>query len=192
MSNQEPIENLLEAALFFRGGSMSVKDLAGALKKTVEEVEAGIASLSTSLQGRGLTLVRERDHVALGTAPTAHALIERMRKEELEGPLGKAGLETLAIILFRGPLARSDIEYIRGVNCSSILRSLQIRGLIDRIENPGDKRSFHYRATPELPAYFGIEELPRYAEMKEEIEKIFTERDLVQKEKESVPQEEVS
>ena len=125
-------------------------------------------------------MIREGEKVALATAPEAHALIEKMRREELEGPLGKAGLETLAVIIFRGPVARSDVEYVRGVNCSSILRSLMIRGLIERIENTADKRSFLYRATTELPAYLGlasVEKMPRYAEMRSAIESIFAERD---------------
>jgi segregation and condensation protein B len=107
-----------------------------------------------------------------------------MRREELDGPLGKAGLETLSVIIFRGPLSRVDIEYVRGVNCSSILRSLLIRGLVERTENPTDKRSFLYQATAELPAYFGvgkISELPNYEETRAQIEAIFAERDSLAK-----------
>jgi segregation and condensation protein B len=180
MPQKPPLEVLIEAALFFRGGTMSVKELGKALGASAEEVHMGVESLKTSLGGRGIRLVVERDEVGLATAPEAHEMIETMRREELEGPLGKAGLETLSVIAFRGPLARSDIEYVRGVNCSSILRSLMIRGLIERIDNPVDKRSFLYRATPELPAYFGVaslEEVPGYAEMRAGIERVFAERD---------------
>jgi segregation and condensation protein B len=175
------LEILIEAALFFRGGTMHLKELAKAIGATPEETRTALESLTASLDGRGIRIVFERDEVALSTAPEAHVMIETMRREELEGPLGKAGLETLSIIVFRGPLARSDIEYVRGVNCQSILRSLMVRGLIERIDNPGDKRSFLYRATPELPAYFGIgnlAEMPGYTEMREGIERVFTERDV--------------
>lgn len=177
---ETPIETLLEAALFFRGGSMTIKELALDLNFTVEEIEIGLTSLAMSLDGRGIRVVRERNTVALATAPEAHELIETMRRGELEGPLGKAGLETLAIIIYRGPLARSDIEYVRGVNCSSILRSLLIRGLIERTENATDKRSFLYQVTAELPAYFGVStitSLPEYSETKSLIEAVFAERD---------------
>ena len=55
-----------------------------------------------------------------------------------------------------------------------------VRGLVQRIENPNDKRSFLYLATPDLPAYLGIpslDALPGYAETRTEIERIFAERD---------------
>ncbi len=180
MPRETPVEVLLEAALFFSGGAVTVKALAKDLDRSEKEIHEGLDSLSASLEGRGIRMIREGEKVALATAPEAHALIEKMRREELEGPLGKAGLETLAVIIFRGPVARSDVEYVRGVNCSSILRSLMIRGLIERIENTADKRSFLYRATTELPAYLGlasVEKMPRYAEMRSAIESIFAERD---------------
>jgi segregation and condensation protein B len=174
-----PLEILIEAALFFRGGAVSVAELAKSLDAAPEEVEKALDALKTSLERRGLRLVREGKTAALATAPEANELIEKMRKDELEGPLGKAGLETLAVIIFRGPVSKSDIDYIRGVNCGYILRSLMIRGLIERVENPEDKRSFIYRATPELPAYLGVsslEEIPGYGEVREKIETAFAAR----------------
>lgn len=177
---EKPLAPLVEAALFFKGGALSVAELAKAVDASPEAVEAALAELATSLGGRGVRLVREGDMAALATAPEADELIAKMHKEELEGPLGKAGLETLATIVFRGPIAKSDIDYIRGVNCAAILRSLMIRGLIDRYENPDDKRSFLYRATPDLPAFLGLgslAELPGYAETRTAIEDIFAGRE---------------
>lgn len=181
---KEPLENQIEAILFYKGGAVSVKELASALSVSEEEVVTYAESLSASLEGRGIRVVREGNTFALATASSAHELIEKMRREELDGPLGKAGLETLSVIIFRGPISRVDIEYVRGVNCSSILRSLLIRGLVERTENPTDKRSFLYQATAELPAYFGvgkISELPNYEETRAQIEVIFSERELLAK-----------
>src|SRR6185295_4692942 len=110
-------EQMIEAALFFKGGTLSIKALATALKTSDDDIEKGIVALRTALEGRGIRLVREGSMVALATAPDAKDLIEEMRHDELEGPLGKAGLETLAVVIFRGPLSKSDIDYIRGVNC---------------------------------------------------------------------------
>ncbi|TAJ16011.1 SMC-Scp complex subunit ScpB [Patescibacteria group bacterium] len=183
MTPNTPIENLLEAILFFRGGSVKIKDLVIELELSLEEVESGLTSLEMSLMGRGLRIVKDKDSVALTTAPEAHELIEKIRRDELDGPLGKAGLETIAIIIFRGPISRSDIEYVRGVNCSTIIRSLLIRGLIERIDNANDKRSFLYQTTPELPAYLGIsriEDIPEFAATREKIEKVFAERDVLE------------
>ena len=142
MTQKPPIEVEIEAALFFRGGAITVKELSSHIGLSKEETEIGITSLAMALEGRGVRVVREGETVALATASETHELIEKMRREELEGPLGKAGLETISIVIFRGPISRSDIEYVRGVNCSSILRSLLIRGLIERVENTSDKRSF--------------------------------------------------
>ncbi|MBI3573465.1 SMC-Scp complex subunit ScpB [Candidatus Kaiserbacteria bacterium] len=177
------LPQLVEAALFFKGGDMSVSELAKAVGASVEKTEEALATLKDSLKGRGVRLVRERDRVALATTPEAGGMIKRMRKDELEGPLGKAGLEALSVIIFRGPVSKSDIDYIRGVNCASILRSLLIRGLVERIDNPSDKRSFLYRATPELPAYLGLsslEDMPAYEETRAEIERVFAEREKAQ------------
>jgi len=182
MSDTLPLEIRIESALFFKGGAMRIKELAEATKESEEKIREALAHVQVSLEGRGVRLVLEKDEAALATAPETHEMIEAMRREELESPLGKAGLETLSVIIFRGPLSRSDIEYVRGVNCSSILRSLMIRGLIERIDNPSDKRSFLYRPTTELPAYLGVTSLtaiPQYAELREGIEKVFAERETV-------------
>lgn len=188
MSNQ-PTENQIEAILFYRGGSVHIKEIATALSLSEEETATYIDSLKTSLEGRGVRVVRDGNTVALATSPESSELIEKLRREELEGPLGKAGLETLAIILFRGPISRADIEYVRGVNCTSILRALLIRGLVERVEHPTDKRSFMYTSTVDLPAYFGVEsvsDLPNYADVRARIESIFTERDELAKKETAV------
>lgn len=180
MTQKPPIEVEIEAALFFRGGAITVKELSSHIGLSKEETEIGITSLAMSLEGRGVRVIREGETVALATAPETHELIEKMRREELEGPLGKAGLETISIVIFRGPISRSDIEYVRGVNCSSILRSLLIRGLIERVENTSDKRSFLYRATAELPAYLGVAtlaDIPGYTETRSAIDGVFAGRE---------------
>ena len=184
-----PLEVLIESALFFKGGSLRVKEIAQAVGSSENDVKAALVGLQASLEGRGLRLVVERDEAALATAPESREMIEAMRREELEGPLGKAGLETLAIVIFRGPLTRADIEYVRGVNCSSILRTLMIRGLIERTENPKDKRSFLYQGTSELPAYLGVGSLagiPGYDALREKIESVFAERNAARDTEEKI------
>jgi segregation and condensation protein B len=169
----------LEAILFFKGGSVTVKELARIATVTPDEVRTALTELKEVLVGRGVRLVLDNDEAELATSPDVAPLIESLRREELEGPLGKAGLETLAVIMYQGPVARADIEYIRGVNVSSTLRTLLIRGLIERVDNPKDKRSFMYRATTELPAYLGVSsiaDLPEYASVRDEVQKVYAER----------------
>ncbi|MFQ5541041.1 MAG: SMC-Scp complex subunit ScpB [Candidatus Paceibacteria bacterium] len=169
---EEKLEQLVEAMLFYRGEPVAVADIAQMLKTTDVKIEAALKRLAETLANRGIRLVREGGRAGLATAPETREVIEMMRREELEGPLGKAGLETLAIVIYHGPLSRGDIEYIRGVNSASILRSLSMRGLIEKTDNPKDRRSFLYRATPELPAALGVaslHDLPHFEAIHEEI-----------------------
>ncbi|MEK7613896.1 MAG: SMC-Scp complex subunit ScpB [Patescibacteria group bacterium] len=178
-TNHQQLETSLEALLFYKGEPVKIRDLAASLHASESDIQNALSSLGTALEGRGIRLVREGEYAGLATAPETKSLIDAVRKEELEGPLGKAGLETLAIILYHGPLSKTDIEYIRGVNSSSILRSLLIRGLVEKTEHPSDKRSFLYRGTPELPASLGISSLsdaPDFEKIKAEIQNILDER----------------
>jgi len=119
-----------------------------------------------------VTLLQLGETVTLRTAPGADAFLEKERKEELSRDLGKAALETLAIVLYKGPVSRSDIDYIRGVNSTFILRSLAIRGLVERVPHPRDQRAYLYKPTPDLLGHLGIrslEELPEYQTITEEL-----------------------
>ena len=116
--------------------------------------------------------MRKDDEVALGTSPELSELMETLAKEELSGELSKASLETLTIILYRGPVGKQEIDYIRGVNSGYTLRSLLIRGLAERLENPSDRRTYLYKPTFDLLSYMGIkrlEDLPDYQAVREEI-----------------------
>ena len=131
--------------------------------------------IQNSLQNnnRGLTLIQTDTEVMLGTAKEFSPLIEQLTKEELSRDLGKAGLETLSIVLYQGPISRADIDYIRGVNSQFILRNLLIRGLVERIDNPKDARSFLYKTTLDLLAHLGIskvEDLPEYEKVRSDID----------------------
>lgn len=155
----------IEAVLFYRGEPVEKRELVRLFSVTEEEVVAALASLAASLSGRGVRLLETSDEVALVTAPELSHLIESIRKDELKRDIGKAGAETLSLILYRGPATRSDIDYVRGVNSSFILRNLMTRGLIARSQNPKDARTFVYDVTPELLQLLGVTkrtELPEY------------------------------
>jgi len=158
----------IEAVLFYKGEPVSLADLSRMVGTSEEEVRMSLEALTTSLSGRGVRLLIAGDYVSLVTAPESASLIETIRKEELKRDIGKAGAETLAIVLYKGPVTRADIDYIRGVNSSFILRNLMIRGLVLRKEHVKDARTFAYTASPELFKQLGIthrEELPDYATM---------------------------
>ncbi len=167
-----PLDALIEAILFFKNEPVTMADLVSLTGQKEPAVREGITTLRAALTGRGLTLIEEGEAVMLGTNKEATALIEKIRKEELSRDLGKAGLETLTIVLYQGPLSRADIDYIRGVNSSFILRALLIRGLVERVANPTDSRGFLYQPSFDLLAHLGVsrrEDLPEFASVREQL-----------------------
>lgn len=170
--NSMTLDAYIESILFFKAEALSIKKLAEILNAKEGMIEDALVVLQERLRGRGVVLLRKEDKVMLGSSPEAGVLIEKMIKDELSKDLGKAGLETLAIVLYRGPVTRSMIDYIRGVNSTFILRNLLVRGLVEKIPNPDDQRSLLYRPTFELLAHLGvakIEDLPEYSKIQEEI-----------------------
>ncbi len=169
------LSNLIEAILFFKAEPVSLKVLAEMTDTSLEEVTAAITDLETALTGRGVALLRNDNEISLGTAPEATIVIEKLIKEELSKDLGKAGLETLSIVLYKGPISRPEIDYIRGVNSSFILRNLTVRGLVERLTKEGDSRAYVYRPTFELLSQLGITQisnLPDYETVTRELEAI--------------------
>lgn len=166
------LDAYIEAILFFKGDPISVIRLSKILGKSKEEVEKALKTLEEKLQNGGLRLVSNEGKVMLGTASKASGFIEGLIKEELSKDIGQAGLETLSIVLYRGPITRSGIDYIRGVNSSFILRNLLIRGLIEKTINPKDQRSSLYKPTLKLLSFLGVsklEQMPKYSQIKAQI-----------------------
>ena len=175
--NEMELDKQIEAVLFWKGEPQSIKKLAASLGKKEEEIKAGLETLKEKIKDRGVALVFKDDEVMLGTAAGLSHIIERLTKEELVRDLGKAGLETISIIAYKGPVSRAEIDYIRGVQSTFILRNLQIRGLVERIPNEKDRRSFLYRPTFDLLAFLGvarIEDLPEYEKVKAELTQTVT------------------
>ncbi len=172
MTDTISLADRIEALLFTEGGSLAYKKLTQLLGCTDEELMQGIAALATKREGSGIAVVKTDTEVALTIAPTAAETIEKAFEREIGKEVGDAGLEVIAIILYRGPSTRSQIDYIRGVNTSSTIRNLAARGLLERIPNPSDAREYLYRPTTELIAYLGVTEatnLPDYVKITNEL-----------------------
>lgn len=167
----------IEALLFYRGEPVSIKTLSKLLEAEEGEVKRGIEELKESLSGRGVQLLTDGGAVELRTTPECSELIEKIRKEELTRDLGKAGLETLAIVAYQGPVTRADVDYIRGVNSTFIIRNLLIRGLIEKVPNKVGSRGFMYKTSFELLSFLGIsniEELPEFDNVKGELDAFYS------------------
>ena len=166
------LDSKIEAILFFKSEPVSIKTLIEILSEKDVEIEHALVALEMRLAGGGIRLIRNGDSVMLGTAPYHGELLEKLQKEELNKNLGKAGLETLTIVLYQAPVSKSEIDYTRGVNSGFILRNLLVRGLVLRKVNEKDKRTFLYYPTIELLSFMGLSksaELPEYGEVRQEI-----------------------
>lgn len=167
------LEKQIEGVLFYKTEPVKKTLLIGLFDVADEVLEEALLQLSSRLQHGGTRVVMTDTTVQLVVAPELSEIIETLRKDELKKDIGKAGAETLAIILYRGPISRAEIDRIRGVNSNFILRNLLIRGLIERREHPSDQRSFMYAITPNLLNHLGItrrEELPEFPEIMNALE----------------------
>jgi segregation and condensation protein B len=153
------LDSQLEGILFFKGEPVSIKELGKILSVGEDIIEEGLRSLVTTLEGRGLTLLRNEQSVMLGTSKELGVLLETLRKDELSKELTKSSLETLAIILYKKGTTRSEIDYIRGVNSSFILRNLLVRGLIEKRIDTEDSRRYVYMPTFQALEYMGITDI---------------------------------
>ncbi len=166
------LASALESALFYQSEPVSVKTLAALTGAKSGEVSLALAALQEEYRERGIVLVTDGELWSFGTSPANAPLIEKLQKEEVSRELGRAGLETLAVILYRGPISRREIDQIRGVNSGFVLRNLLIRGLVERTDPSTSSgqgvpdRSFTYKPTLKLFEHLGVankESLPEYA-----------------------------
>lgn len=159
------LESKIEAILLFKNEPISFGEFSKMLDVSAEKIKEAVENLEKVYAERGIVIISSGDEISFGTHPDMSGLIEKLQKEELSREIGRAGLETLSIILYKGPISRKEIDYIRGVNSGFIVRNLLIRGLIERSESEAGERSFSYKPTLELLRYLGIkkiQELPEF------------------------------
>lgn len=160
--NNLEISGRIEALLFVSSGLVSVYQLSKALEMTESEVETHLADLEShyKMDGHGLRLMRVKTKVQLTTAPDLSKTVETFLELEATSTLSQAALETLAIIAYKQPVTRPEVDLIRGVNSDGVMRTLLSKGLIEelgRADSPG--RPIYYGTSPEFLQYFGLENL---------------------------------
>ena len=168
----------VHALLFASGEPLEKKRLATLLGFKGSELATALKALETSLKGSGTTLIETATDLELRTAPEAAGMIQKLRENELARDLGKASLETLAVVAYQEGVTRSEVDWVRGVNSSASLHTLLMRGLIEGKADPHDKRRIQYRLTTEALAHLGVartEDLPRHTELKAASNKIIKE-----------------
>ena len=155
----EKIKSAIESLLFISGEPMKISKLAKIIEVSKEDVENALMILvgDYSSQNRGITIIRKEDEVQMATSPDNAGFVDKVVKSDLQESLSNASLEVLSIIAYRGPISRTEMEAIRGVNCTYTLRNLMMRGLIERIDNPKDLRGYVYKISFEFLKKLGID-----------------------------------
>lgn len=151
----------LEALLFASSDPLTVQALARLIEVDVVDTLELLKELASDYQQRngGLKLVEAADTWQMCTRPEYASYIERLYRRSGTG-LSRAGIETLAIIAYRQPITKSELELIRGVKVDSPINTLLERNLIEekgRREGPG--RPVLYGTTLDFLKYFGLKDL---------------------------------
>jgi segregation and condensation protein B len=159
----EKTKSAIESILFVSGEPMKISKISKIIEVSKEDVENALMLLNGdySSQKRGITILRKEDEVQMATSPDNAEYADKVVKSDLQEALSNAALEVLSIIAYRGPISRTEIEAIRGVNCTYTLRNLLMRGLIERIDNPKDLRGYVYKISFEFLKKLGIDNVDK-------------------------------
>ena len=167
-----PLARLLEAALFASARPIPTAELSAlAPEASRAELSAALDALREryDVEGHGVELVDVGGGWQILTRPEYTEAIERAQLAARPHRLSAASLETLAIVAYRQPIGRAEIEEIRGVSVASMLKSLQERGLVDVVgRGEGLGRPLLYGTTELFLEQFALrhlEELPRADEL---------------------------
>lgn len=172
----------IESILFVTSKPISLREIATAIKCKEDEVKQAIEDLKAKYNHdqSGLRILVVDDKVQMATNPDNAGLVDLFIKQEAVGELTRAQLETLTVIVYRGPVTRPELEQIRGVNCALILRNLLIRGLVEE-EEKADKLLPTYVLSMEAMRHLGVASVSELADYEnlskhEYVEKVLGEK----------------
>lgn len=185
----------LESILLISDKALKIKDLIKKLKINKKEIKELITLLEEKFNqdNSGIHILTNNDKIQFTTNPSSEEIIKEFVKEELNSNLTDASLETLTIIAYRGPITKSELEQIRGVNCSVILKHLLIRDLIESSLDK-EKMTETYNVNLDFLKHLGLNnvtELPDYEKLNsnEIIDKILNENENCTDENEKINEE---
>ena len=152
----------IEAILFVAGEAVSVKDLARALQISEQELKKHLNELSDEYdyRQRGFLLKRFGDNVQLATRPLYAEDVVRLLQPVQQQSLSQAAMETLAVVAYKQPVTRAEVEQIRGVKCDYSLQSLMNKGMIEEVGRKDTiGRPILFGTTDKFLSHFGISSL---------------------------------
>ncbi|MBU1037227.1 SMC-Scp complex subunit ScpB [Patescibacteria group bacterium] len=176
----DKLRSKLESILLVSSRPISIKKLAEIIGEKADKIIAELSDLSKDYQesAKGMRLLLNDKQAQLVSAPENSQLVKGYLNDELTGELSKPSLETLTIIAYRQPVTKAEMEQIRGINCSLILRNLMIRGLIEAEYNK-EKLVTEYSVSMDFLKYLGLDavsQLPDYEKLNsdENLQKILS------------------
>ena len=156
------LKGRIEAILFVAGEAVSIRDMAKALQIDEKGLKAALKEIGSEYdyEQRGFMLKRFGDKVQLATRPLYSEDVLRLLQPVQQQSLSQAAMETLAVVAYKQPVTRAEVEQIRGVKCDYSLQSLMMKGLI---QEAGRKdtigRPILYATTDTFLSHFGIQGL---------------------------------
>ncbi len=165
MSHQAKIESIL----FVASKPLSIKKIAGVLKIHETEAMECLKNMQAKFNtaDSGIAVLHNGDEWQMVASAENKEVSENFLKAEVSGELTRPQLETLTVVSYCGPITKPELEQIRGVNCSLILRNLMLRGLVAENED-GANLLPAYQVTMDYLRHLGLnslEELPNYLEL---------------------------
>lgn len=153
----DKLKSKVESILLVTSRPISIKKIAEIIKAKEADVLSQLSQLNQEYNEseRGFRLLINNKQVQLVSAPENQEIVQGYLKDELTGELTKPSLETLTIIAYRQPITKAEMEQIRGINCSLILRNLMIRGLVEAEYNK-QRAVTEYNITMDFLKYLGI------------------------------------
>lgn len=171
--DQRELSLILESLLFVAGRPLTARDFAKLLDDVKEaEIDELLTKMVDERAGLGIVLLKNGKEYELATNAKNSTHVKNFLNAELREKLTDATVEVLAIIAYRQPISKAEIEAIRGVNSQYSLRNLLMRGLIEKVNNPSDARSFLYQTTTEFLMHLGLKsskDLPEFEKLVGEI-----------------------
>ena len=157
------LKNVIESILFVAGRPASLKELEKITSQSRDEILKSIEELKSDRENSGIILLEQNQSYLLSTNPANSSLVKEFLNAELREKLTDAAIETLAIVAYKQPVSRAEIESVRGVNSQYTIRLLMIRGLIEKTTG-NDARMNFYRTTHEFMQHLGIKDMKNLPE----------------------------
>lgn len=165
------LKSAIEALLFIAGNPLSVDRLKGIFEEvTKDQIEATLHTIKQECDDRsaGITLAEVAGGYQFATRPENAAWIRKFKAVKVSAKLSRPALETLAIVAYKQPITRTEVEAIRGVNIGGIIRNLMERRLVKIVgkkDVPG--KPLLYGTSSEFLQYFGLKDLSALPTLKE-------------------------